>query len=43
MWHLVSHLDGSNLKIHKQHIGGHPEWGEGSIMIGREGKKTNLI
>jgi hypothetical protein len=33
------HLDGSNLKVHKQHIGGHPEWGEGSIMIGREKKK----
>ncbi|TDI70663.1 MAG: hypothetical protein E2O86_03235 [Bacteroidetes bacterium] len=36
------HLDGSNLKIHKQHIGGHPEWAEGSIMIGREGKKQIL-
>ena len=36
------HLDGRNLKIHKQHIGGHPEWAEGSIMIGREGKKQIL-
>ena len=33
------HLDGSNLKRHEQHIGGHPEWAEGSLMIGREGKK----
>lgn len=33
------HLDGSNLKVHNQHIGGHPEWGEGSVMIGREKKK----
>jgi hypothetical protein len=36
------HLDGSNLKIHKQHIGGHPEWAEGSVMIGRKGKKQIL-
>lgn len=36
------HLDGSNLKIHRQHIGGHPEWAEGSTMIGREGKKQIL-
>jgi hypothetical protein len=27
-------LDGSNLTPHKQHIGGHPEWDEGSVMIG---------
>jgi len=33
------HLDGSNLKIHKQHIGGHPEWAEGTILIGREKNK----
>ena len=32
------HLDGSNLTRHEQHIGGHPEWGEGSLLIGREGK-----
>ncbi len=32
-------LDGSNLKQHDLHIGGHPEWGEGTIMIGREGKR----
>ncbi|MEM7474134.1 MAG: hypothetical protein AAF483_04020 [Planctomycetota bacterium] len=27
-------LDGSELTLHKQHIGGHPEWDEGSVMIG---------
>ncbi len=32
------HLDGSKLTRHEQHIGGHPEWGEGSLLIGREGK-----
>lgn len=36
------HLDGSNLKVHKQHIGGHPEWAEGNIMIGRKEKKQIL-
>lgn len=36
------HLDGSNLQMHKQHIGGHPEWDEGTVMIGREGKKQIL-
>jgi hypothetical protein len=33
------HLDGSKLTRHEQHIGGHPEWGEGSLLIGREGEK----
>ena len=32
------HLDGSNLKVHRQHIGGHPEWAEGSVLIGKEKK-----
>ncbi len=36
------HLDGSNLKIHKQHIGGHPEWAGGSVLIGRKGKNQIL-
>lgn len=36
------HLDGSHLKVHEQHIGGHPEWAEGTIMIGRKGKKQIL-
>ncbi|GAI04344.1 unnamed protein product, partial [marine sediment metagenome] len=35
-------LDGSNLKRHKQHIGGHPEWAEGSLLIGRDGDKQIL-
>jgi hypothetical protein len=30
--------DGTELVLHKKHIGGHPEWGEGSLLIGREGK-----
>ncbi len=33
------HLDGSNLKVHNQHIGGHPEWAEGKVLIGRKGSK----
>ncbi len=28
--------DGSGLTMHEIHIGGHPEWGEGNIMIGSE-------
>ncbi len=35
-------LDGTNLKRHKQHIGGHPEWAEDNLMIGREGDKQIL-
>ena len=33
------HLDGSKLTRHEQHIGGHPEWAEGSLLIGRQGNK----
>lgn len=33
------HPDGSNLTLHERHIGGHPEWAEGSLLIGRQGKK----
>jgi hypothetical protein len=36
------HLDGRNLKIHEQHIGGHPEWAEGNVMIGRNKKRQIL-
>jgi len=36
------HLDGSNLMLHEQHIGGHPEWGEGNVLIGRSGKRQIL-
>jgi hypothetical protein len=27
--------DGSGLTLHEMHIGGHPEWGEGNLVIGR--------
>jgi len=30
--------DGTGLTLHKQFIGGHPEWDEGNVLIGREGK-----
>jgi hypothetical protein len=36
------HPDGSGLTLHETHIGGHPEWAEGSILIGRKGKKQVL-
>jgi hypothetical protein len=29
--------DGSGLTLHDMHIGGHPEWAEGSLLIGRQG------
>jgi len=31
-------VDGSDLVLHDIHIGGHPEWAEGSLIIGRQGK-----
>ncbi len=34
--------DGTGLVLHDQHIGGHPEWAEGSLLIGREGNKQVL-
>jgi len=30
--------DGTGLTLHEIHIGGHPEWADGSHMIGRQGK-----
>ena len=36
------HADGSGLTLHDQFIGGHPEWAEGSLVIGREGKRQVL-
>ena len=33
------HVDGRGLSLHKKHIGGHPEWAEGGILIGREKSK----
>lgn len=35
--------DGSGLTMHEKHIGGHPEWGEGNIMIGSEKNKDKGI
>ncbi len=36
------HADGTGLILHDKHIGGHPEWGEGNLLIGREGKNQIL-
>lgn len=36
------HADGTGLTLHDTHIGGHPEWAEGSLLIGRQGKKQIL-
>ncbi|MDB4694955.1 hypothetical protein OAF83_01510 [Rubripirellula sp.] len=33
------HSDGTGLTMHEKHIGGHPEWAEGSLLIGRSGRK----
>ncbi len=32
------HTDGTNLILHQRHIGGHPEWDLGNVMIGRKDK-----
>jgi hypothetical protein len=41
------YIDGTGLTLHKKHIGGHPEWAEGSIVIGqsksKESKKDQQI
>ncbi len=34
--------DGTHLTLHDTHIGGHPEWAEGSLLIGRQGKQQIL-
>ena len=34
--------DGTGLTLHEINIGGHPEWAEGSLLIGRQGKKQIL-
>lgn len=34
--------DGSGLTLHPTHIGGHPEWAEGSLLIGRLDNKQVL-
>ncbi|MBT3594721.1 MAG: hypothetical protein HN505_02005 [Verrucomicrobia bacterium] len=33
------HADGSHLTLHETHIGGHPEWAEGNLLIGRRNSK----
>ena len=33
------YADGTEITRHDIHIGGHPEWAEGSILIGRQGEK----
>ena len=34
--------DGTDLVLHEKHIGGHPEWGEGTTLIGRDGRDQIL-
>ncbi len=34
--------DGTGLTMHDIHIGGHPEWAEGSYLIGKQGKNQIL-
>jgi hypothetical protein len=34
--------DGSGLILHDIHIGGHPEWAEGSLLIGRQNRNQIL-
>lgn len=34
--------DGTGLTLHETNIGGHPEWAEGSLLIGRQGKNQIL-
>lgn len=34
--------DGTGLTLHEQFIGGHPEWDQGNLVIGREGNKQVL-
>ena len=36
------HTDGTGLTLHPRHIGGHPEWDEGNVLIGRKGKDQIL-
>ena len=36
------HADGTGLTLHDTHIGGHPEWAEGNLLIGRQDKNQIL-
>jgi len=35
-------VDGTGLTLHNMHIGGHPEWAEDNLLIGRQGKNQIL-
>lgn len=35
-------VDGSHLVLHDMHIGGHPEWAQDNLLIGRQGKNQIL-
>lgn len=35
-------IDGTGLKLHDLHIGGHPEWAGGSVLIGRQDSRQIL-
>ncbi len=35
------HVDGTGLTLHETHIGGHPEWAEGSLLIGSMKDKSD--
>ena len=34
--------DGTGLTLHERHIGGHPEWAEGRLLVGRDGDNQIL-
>jgi len=36
------HAGGTGLNLHEMHIGGHPEWAEGDLLIGRRAEKQIL-
>ena len=36
------HIDGTGLTLHDLHIGGHPEWAEGHLLIGKRGDRQIL-
>jgi len=36
------HIDGTGLALHDVHIGGHPEWAEDNLLIGRQGENQIL-
>ena len=36
------HIDGTALTLHDMHIGGHPEWAEGQLLIGKRGDSQVL-